>query len=79
VHFIIEYSSFKTVYGFNPLTLLYFINLPVDKRVSLDGNQKAQMIKDLHAKMQQQIEKKNEQYEFKANKECKLVRFEPKD
>jgi hypothetical protein len=37
------------------------------------------MIKDLHAKMQQQIEKKNEQYEFKANRECKLVRFEPKD
>jgi hypothetical protein len=27
--------------------------LPVDERVSLDGNQKAQVVKDLHAKIQQ--------------------------
>jgi hypothetical protein len=36
-------------------------------------------VKDLHAKIQQQIEKNNEQYAHKANKGWKLVRFEPGD
>jgi hypothetical protein len=36
-------------------------------------------VKDLHAKIQQQIEKKNEQYAYKANKGRKLVRFEQGD
>jgi len=42
------------------LTPLDLIPLPIDKRVSLDGNQKAQVVKDLHEKIRQQIEKKNE-------------------
>jgi hypothetical protein len=44
------------------------ILLPVDERISLDGTQKAQVMKDLHAKIWQQIEKKNEQYAHKANR-----------
>lgn len=36
-------------------------------------------MKNLYAKIQQQIEKKNEQYVFKAIKRHKLVRFEPRD
>jgi hypothetical protein len=50
------------------LTPLDLIHLPVDKRVSLDGTQKAQVVKDLHAKIRQQIKKKNEQCAHKANK-----------
>ena len=61
------------------MTPLNLILLPVDERVSLDGNQKAQVVKDLHAKLQQQIENKNEQYANKANRGRKLVRFEPDD
>jgi hypothetical protein len=38
-----------------PLTPLHLIHLLVDERVCLEGNQKAQMVKDLHAKIQQQI------------------------
>jgi hypothetical protein len=79
VHSTTDYSPFKIVYGFNPLTPLDLIPLPVDERVSLDGNQKTQVVKDLHAKIQQQIEKKNEQYANKANRGQKLVRFEPGD
>jgi hypothetical protein len=56
------------VYGFNPLTPLDLILLPIDERVSLDGNKKAQVVKDLHAKIRQQIKKKNEQYTNKANR-----------
>jgi hypothetical protein len=68
VHFTIDYSPFEIVYGFNPLTPLDLIPLSVDEMVSLDGNKKAQVVKDLHAKIQQQIEKKNEQYANKANR-----------
>ena len=59
-----------------PLDLIY---LPVDEKVSLDGNKNAQVVKDLHTKIRQQIEKKNEQYANKANRGQKLVRFEPGD
>jgi len=59
---------FEIVYGFNPLTPLDLIPLLVDERVSLDGNKKTQVVKDLHAKIWQQIEKKNEQYANKANR-----------
>jgi len=68
VHSTTNYSPFEIVYGFNPLTPLDLIPLLVDERVSLDGNQKAQVVKDPHAKIRQQIEKKNEQYSNKANK-----------
>jgi hypothetical protein len=68
VHSTTDYSPFEIVYGFNPLTPLDLIPLPVDERVSLDGNQKAQVVKDLHAKIRQQIEKQNEQYANKANR-----------
>jgi len=68
VHFTTDYSPFEIVYGFNPLTPLDLIPLLVDERVSLDGNQKAQAVKDLHEKIRQQIEKKNEQYANTANK-----------
>jgi len=79
VHSTTDYSPFEIVYGFNPLTPLDLIPFPVDEKVSLDGNQKAQVVKDLHAKIQQQIEKKNEQYANKVNSGRKLVRFEPGD
>jgi len=68
VHSTTDYSPFEIVYGFNPLKPLDLISLPVDERVSPDGNQKAQVVKDLYAKIQQQIEKKNEQYTNKANR-----------
>jgi hypothetical protein len=48
----IDYSPFDIVYGFNPLTPLNLIHLPIKKRVSIDGNQKAHVVKDLHAKIQ---------------------------
>jgi len=64
----IDYSPFEIVYSFNPLTPLDLIPLPVDERVSVDDNKKAQVVKDIHAKIRQQIKKKNEQYANKANR-----------
>jgi len=79
VHSTTDYSPFEIVYGFNLLKPLDLISLPADENVSLNGNQKAQVVKDLHAKIRQQIEKKNEQYANKTNRGQKLVRFEPGD
>jgi len=50
------------------------ILLPVDKKVSFNGNKKALVMKDLHAK-DMTIKKKKEQYAFKTNKWYKLARF----
>jgi hypothetical protein len=46
VHSTTNYSEFNIIYGFNPLTPLDLILLPVDERISLDGTQKAQVVKD---------------------------------
>jgi len=41
VHSTTGFSSFKIMYGFNPLTLMDLILMHVDEMVSLDGNRKA--------------------------------------
>jgi hypothetical protein len=68
VHPTTEFSPFEIVYGFNPLTLIDLIPLPIDERVSLDGNHIAQVVKTLHKSVRQQIEKRNRVYATKANK-----------
>jgi hypothetical protein len=77
MHSTTEFSPFEIVYGFNPLTPMDLISLPVEERVSLDGNRKAQVVKTLHKSVQQQIEKRNRVYATKANKGCKHVVFQP--
>jgi len=40
VYSIIDYSRFKIIYGFNPLTHLDLFSLSIDEKVSLDNNKK---------------------------------------
>ncbi|KAL3567897.1 hypothetical protein D5086_030548 [Populus alba] len=68
MHSTTEFSSFEIVYGFNPLTPMDLIPLPINERVSLDGNHKAQVVKTLHEGVRQQIERRNRVYTTKANK-----------
>jgi hypothetical protein len=79
VHSTIDFSPFEIVYGFNPLTPLNLLPLPVNERTSLDGQKKVEMVKKLHESVRQHIEKKNEQYATKANKGHREVIFEPSD
>ena len=79
VHSTTNFSSFEIVYGFNPLTPLELLPLPVNERTSLDGQKKTEMVKKLHESVQQHIEKKNKQYVTKANKSRRQVLFEPGD
>ena len=59
VHSTIDFSPFEIVYGFNPLTPINLIPLPFEERVSLDGEKKAKMVRQLHEGVRLQIEKKN--------------------
>ena len=68
VHSTTNFSPFEIVYGFNPLTPLDLLPLPVNKMTSLDAQKKTEMVKKLHESVWQHIEKKNEQYAAKANK-----------
>ena len=47
--------------------------LPFEERVSLDGEKKAKMVRQLHEGVRLQIEKKNRRYASKANMGRKLV------
>ena len=59
VHSTTYYSPFKVVYGFNPLDILPF---PSNEYANFDDKKNADSIKELHAKVRANIEKKNEQY-----------------
>ena len=65
VHSTTNFSPFEIIYGFNPLTPLDLLSLPVNEMTSLDGEKKAEMVKKLHESVRQHIEKKNEQYATK--------------
>jgi predicted rRNA methylase YqxC with S4 and FtsJ domains len=44
------------------------IHLPLEERVSLDGEKNTKMVRELHKGVQVQIEKRNKLYSSKANK-----------
>jgi hypothetical protein len=79
VHSTTAYSPFEIVYGFNPLTPLDILPLSTNEFVNLDGKQKAEYVKDLHAKVRANIERKNKQYATQANKSRTKIVFEPGD
>ena len=79
MHTTTSYSPFEIVYGFNPLTPLDLMPLLVDERSIMDGKNKAELVKSIHEKVRLQIEKKNDQYAFQANKGRRRVTFEPGD
>jgi len=79
MHSTTGFSPFEIVYGFNPLTPMDLIPLPFEEKVSLDGEKKAKMVRQLHEGVRLQIEKKNRLYASKANKGRKLVVIQPDD
>ncbi|XP_075521546.1 LOW QUALITY PROTEIN: uncharacterized protein LOC142554754 [Primulina tabacum] len=78
-HSTTNYSPFEIVYGFNPLTPLDLMSLPVSERLNMDGKKKAEFVRSLHEKVKANIERRNEQYARQANKRKKKVTFEKGD
>uniref|UniRef100_A0A2N9FMT4 Integrase catalytic domain-containing protein n=1 Tax=Fagus sylvatica TaxID=28930 RepID=A0A2N9FMT4_FAGSY len=79
MHSTTSYSPFEIVYGFNPLTPLDLMPLPINDRSSLDGQKKAELVKSLHERVWLQIAQKNERVASQANKGRRHVFFEPGD
>ncbi|GKV43141.1 hypothetical protein SLEP1_g50474 [Rubroshorea leprosula] len=79
IHSATNCSPFEVVYGFNPLTPLDLLPLPIDKQASLDGKKKTEAVKQLHERVRQNTERRTEQYAKQANKGRKKVVFEPGD
>ena len=78
-HSSTKYSPFEIVYGFNPLTPLDLIPLPVDEIASLEGQAKADLVKRIHDKARQHMLRRNEQIATRANKGRKPITFQPGD
>ena len=57
VHGATNHSPFEVVYGFNPLTPMDLVPLPMEK-ANLEGKQRVEFVKNLHEKVKAQIEKK---------------------
>ena len=57
VHSTTNFSPFEIVYGFNPLTPLDLLPLPVNEMTSLDGKKMVETVKKLHESVRKHIEK----------------------
>lgn len=55
MHSSILYLLFEIGYGFNPLTPLDLLPLPINEIASLDGKPKVNLVKQTHDKAQEQI------------------------
>ena len=74
-HSTTTFSPFEIVHGFNPLTPLDLVSLPVKEQISLNGVKNGELVKKLHEKARLNIEKKTQQYATQANKGRKQVIF----
>ncbi|KAL4297942.1 hypothetical protein GQ457_12G014730 [Hibiscus cannabinus] len=75
IHSSTGYSPYELVYGFNPLTALDLVPLPLKDICSLDGEQKAELVKTIHLKAKQRMEMINQSNATRANKGRKQVIF----
>ncbi|KAL4388392.1 hypothetical protein GQ457_09G018570 [Hibiscus cannabinus] len=79
VHSARKFTPFEVVCGFNPLSPMDLLPLPIDQVLHKDGKDKVEYVKKLHHKIKENIEKRTKQYEQQANKGRKKVTFEPSD
>ena len=79
VHSTTHTSPFEIVYGFNPLTPIDLIPLPLNKLVSVDGSSKADLVKKLHKQVKERIEKQNAKVAERVNKGRTPMVFQPGD
>ncbi|KAG7593973.1 Integrase catalytic core [Arabidopsis thaliana x Arabidopsis arenosa] len=68
VHSASKYFPFQIDYGFNPISPLDLIPLPLSERISLDGKKKAELMQQIHENARRNIEEKTKLYAKQANR-----------
>ena len=79
VHSATKHSPFEVVYGFNLTTPLDLAPIPISEKSCIHRAKNAQMVKNMHKKVREQIKKKNKAYERLTNKRRKQVLFKSED
>lgn len=77
VHSTTQLSPFEVVYGFNPITPLDLLPLPLQERANMEATKRADYVKKMHEKTKETIERKIQSYAAKANKDRKKMLFQP--
>jgi len=72
-------STFKVVYGTNPLSLLDLVPWPLRQKPSVNTQTRVEVIKRLHEKVNARIEKSTISYQTHINENKKKVIFQPRD
>jgi hypothetical protein len=72
-------SSFKVVYGVDPLTPLDLVPRAFDEKPSVEATKRVEEIQQLHELVKTKIEKSNASYQNQANKHKKKKVFQPGD
>jgi ribosomal protein L1 len=73
-HSTTSMSPFKIVYGFEPLTALDLLPLPLHERVNMDVEKRAENMKKLHEDTRATIEAQVHRQAEKLNKNKKLIK-----
>ena len=68
IHSTTHTSPFEIIYGFNPLTPIDLIPLPLNKLVSVYASSKADLVKKLHKQVKKRIDKQNAKVAERVNK-----------
>ena len=74
-----SHSPFEVCYGLNLLTSLDLIPISQESKVSFEAEERAKAMKKLYEKVRAQIDKANEQYKAKANKNQTHLEFKLED
>ena len=69
VHRTTNQSPFEVVYGFNPLTTLDLIPLPLDTSfIHKEGESRSEVVKKMHERVKNQIENQTKVYSTKGHR-----------
>ncbi|KAF8052607.1 hypothetical protein N665_1538s0001 [Sinapis alba] len=79
MHSATKLTPFQVVYGFNPLSPLDLLALPLKEQTNLDGQKKAEFVKVLHEQVRKNIEERTKMYAKQKNKGKKELVLEPGD
>ena len=75
VHSTTQLCPFDVVYGFQPITPLDLLPLPIQERINMEASKRADFVRKIHEKTKEAIENKGKYVANRVNKKRKKVIF----